>query len=73
MNSCTTIGEGNNRPWCSTKVDSRGRHNSIGRDWGYCPPTCPFDPDGSGNLRSTTPRPVQTVATLGPSRRGTKR
>jgi len=73
INSCTTIGEGDNRPWCSTKVDSRGRHDIIGGFWGYCPPNCPFDPDGSGNLRSTTPRPGQSTTPRPRPKKGTKR
>ena len=73
LNSCTTIGEGDNRPWCSTKVDSRGRHDIISRNWGYCLPNCPFDPDGSGNLRSTTPRPGQSTIPRPRPKKGPKR
>lgn len=60
--TCTTVQEGKRRPWCPTKLDSRRRVDIISNDWGYCNPSCPFD-DGTGVLRTTTPKPGQSTTT----------
>ena len=33
----------NHLPWCSTKVDKKGRHISSRGNWGNCDETCPID------------------------------
>ena len=33
------------KPWCSTKVDERGKHISGQRNWGNCDKTCPLPSD----------------------------
>ena len=38
--TCIVEGNSQNRPWCSTKVDSEGNHIGGEDNWGYCPPTC---------------------------------
>ena len=45
---CTTAGNEKNdiTPWCSTLVDSIGRHIGGGGNWGNCGPNCPVDLSG---------------------------
>ena len=42
-NKCTTVADDNNKPWCSTKVDSNGFHIGKEQNWGYCGPQCPTE------------------------------
>ena len=35
-NRCTTIGDINEKPWCSTDTDGLGRHKPGSDSWGYC-------------------------------------
>ena len=35
-NSCTTIGDINDRPWCSISTDRFGNHQAGTDSWGYC-------------------------------------
>ena len=46
-NGCTfdDSDPGDNRPWCSTKVDLRGFHIGGQDNWGFCENECPTDPD----------------------------
>ena len=39
----------NHLPWCSTKVDKKGRHISSRGNWGNCDKTCPLPPDDKNN------------------------
>ncbi len=54
---CTTIGEGQSRPWCPTSLDSNGVHSQGSRDWGYCDPRCAFIDSKLQENTGTTPRP----------------
>jgi len=36
---------GDNRPWCSTKVDRDGEHVGGQNQWGFCGNSCPNTPD----------------------------
>ena len=38
--SCTSDDDPGGEPWCSTRVDARGRHVSNGGHWGHCSDTC---------------------------------
>jgi len=42
-NSCTTEGHPEQKPWCSTKVDSQGKHVLGGGHWGLCGKGCPHE------------------------------
>lgn len=44
---CTWREEENNKPWCSTKVDSGGLHVGNQGNWGYCAPECPMEAKGN--------------------------
>ena len=37
---------GDDRSWCSTKVDSRGVHVGGNGNWGICADNCPNDFNG---------------------------
>ena len=37
--------EGEDKPWCSTKVDSNGKHVDGSSHWGYCNAYCPATAD----------------------------
>ncbi len=54
---CTTLTEGNDRPWCATAVDSEGVYRSGSRSWGYCDRRCPFLDDRHRRVDKTTPKP----------------
>ena len=41
-NECTWKGDTSLGAWCSTKVDSNGKH--IRGNWGACGPNCPIPP-----------------------------
>ena len=49
---CTTFGnkEGDERSWCSTKVDSRGIHINNQGFWGICADDCPKDLEGTKDI-----------------------
>ena len=38
--SCTGDDDPSGEPWCSTRVDARGRHVPNGGHWGHCSDTC---------------------------------
>ena len=47
---CITEADPEGRAWCSTKVDTEGRHVAGGEHWAHCHPGCPMsvsDPGGS--------------------------
>ena len=35
-NNCTTVGDINNRHWCSISTDDFGQHQAGTESWGYC-------------------------------------
>ena len=39
---CTLVEAEDNKPWCSTLVDSNGDHVSGGGHYGDCSPKCPL-------------------------------
>jgi len=48
---CITEADPEGRAWCSTKVDTEGRHVAGGEHWAHCHPGCPMsasDPGGAG-------------------------
>ena len=45
-NGCI-LEEGEDRPWCSTKVSEEGTHLGGQKQWGYCGPQCPVAPKGT--------------------------
>ena len=49
---CITQGDPEGRAWCSTRVDTRGRHVSGGEHWAHCGPTCPGTAPGGPALSS---------------------
>ena len=55
--SCTSDFDPEDRPWCSTEVNSAGEHV----EFGYCTPSCPVD------ILSTPSPPVLPVTTPAPS------
>ncbi len=40
LTECTKIDNPKDNPWCSTKVDSEGKHVTSGGFWGYCGQDC---------------------------------
>merc|ERR1719186_399559 len=42
-NSCTAEGQSDQKPWCSTKVDTEGIHVEGGGHWGLCGKGCPHE------------------------------
>ena len=67
---CTTATEGNQRPWCPTKLDRNGRVDIISNDFGYCDPNCRFD-NGRNVVQTTTTtsKPLITTTTRRTTRR----
>ncbi len=57
VDMCTTVGEGDSRPWCATYVDSSGAFTDGSRGWSYCDPRCPFLDHLLRRVDRTTPRP----------------
>ena len=58
FDKCTTLSEGDARPWCPTKLSSADGDYSLGsNDWGYCNPRCPFIDATGRTVEGTTPRP----------------
>jgi hypothetical protein len=45
FNGCTTLFHPENKTWCSTLVDEKGK--AVGGFWGYCHDTCPLDVNGT--------------------------
>ena len=45
-NECI-LEKGEDKPWCSTKVNKRGAHIGGQKQWGYCGPQCPVAPKGT--------------------------
>ena len=43
-NQCTWEGDSIEGAWCSTKVDSKGKHVSGHGNWGNCGDGCPMTP-----------------------------
>merc|ERR1719219_2051672 len=40
---CITESDPEGLLWCSTRVDSEGRHVAGGEHWAHCHPDCPVD------------------------------
>ncbi|TRY70789.1 hypothetical protein TCAL_05924 [Tigriopus californicus] len=57
INACTTLTEGDKRPWCPTNTDSNGEYRLGKREWGYCDPKCSFVNDEGRLIPGTTPPP----------------
>ena len=45
---CITEADPEGRAWCSTKVDTEGRHVAGGEHWAHCHPGCPVSASESG-------------------------
>ena len=52
-NGCITESDPEGRAWCSTRVDSEGRHVAGGDHWAHCDPECPMSVSASGGQASS--------------------
>lgn len=57
IEACTTLTEGDDRPWCPTNTDSNGEYRLGTRKWGYCDPECSFVNKKGTLVPGTTPKP----------------
>ena len=60
-NQCIWDGDSENGAWCSTKVDSKGKHLSGYGNWGNCASECPFTPNPFKNTVVQTTTSVTTT------------
>ena len=40
LTECTILRDPEDKPWCSTKVDDEGNHETSGGFWGHCGEEC---------------------------------
>ena len=68
FHSCTREFDSRNRPWCSTKIDSRGKH--VLGNWGHCQcvglPEPPIIPPSISPPPPTPPIPLPPTPTIAP-------
>ena len=50
---CITEADPEGRAWCSTRVDTGGRHVAGGDHWAHCGPGCPMSVSAPGGQASS--------------------
>jgi len=58
----------NNLPWCSTKVDEKGKHVGGGGNWGNCDETCPSPPNDNSEEEEKEEIPETSTSVVTTSR-----